>query len=115
MEFKEPYLLAMQEQAPKMFAELRRHGRLDQHVQQKSQEAQAMYRDLMKAHKNPGPAERQQAEEVVRGTLIEFPPEQKPQDNLEPPEDLPGQEESGRRPGEYRTLMNRVRSANPSR
>ena len=113
MEFKEPYLLAMREQAPKMFMELRRHGRLDQHAQQKSQEAQAMYAGLMKAHHNPGPAERHQAEEIVRATLIEFPPEQKPQDNLEPPEDLPGQEESGRRPGEYQTLMKRVRSENP--
>ena len=115
MEFKEPYLLAMREQAPRMFQELRRHGRLDQHVQQKSREAHAMLRDLMKEHKAPGPAERHQAEEIVLATLIEFPAEQKPQDNLEPPDDLPGQEESGRRPGEYQTLMSRVRSESPSR
>ena len=74
-----------------------------------------MFNDLLKGHKNPGPAERQQAGEIVRATLIDFPPEQEPQDNREPPDDLPGQPESGRRPGEYQTLMSRVRSENQSR
>jgi len=110
MNFGEPYLLAMREQVPQMYMELRRHGRLDQHLKQKSLEAQAMFNGLLARHKNPGPAERQQAEEIVRTTLIEFPPEKPPQDNQEPPEDLPGQSESGRKPGEYQALMSSLQN-----
>ena len=47
MNFTEPYLLAMREQAPKMYMELRRHGRLDQHLKMKSHEAQAMFESLL--------------------------------------------------------------------
>lgn len=105
----------MREQAPKMFMELRRHGRLDQHLQQKSLEAQEMCKGLLAQHKDPGPAERQQAEEIVRATLIEFPPERLPQDNQEPPHDLPDQGDGdGRKPGEYQTLMSRVRTTSSS-
>lgn len=111
MDFTEPYLLAMREQAPKMFAELRRHGRMDQHLKLKGQEAQAMLQDLMSRYHNPGPAERQHAEEIVFATLIDFPQEKPPVENLEPPEDLEGQSESGRGPGEYQRLMAKVRAS----
>ena len=47
MEFKGTYLLAMREQAPKMFMELRRSGKLDQHLQEKSTEAHQMLRELL--------------------------------------------------------------------
>lgn len=88
MEFKIPYLLAMQEQAPKMMAQLQRHGRLEQHLQQKTSEAHAMFEDLLKQHKDPSLAQRREAEEIVRSTLIEFPLEHAPE-NPEPPDDLP--------------------------
>ena len=42
MEFKLPYLLAMREQAPKMFNRLRRTGAMDAHLQEKSKEAHEM-------------------------------------------------------------------------
>jgi hypothetical protein len=45
--FKGTYLLAMREQAPKMFMELRRSGKLDQHLQEKSTEAHQMLRELL--------------------------------------------------------------------
>jgi hypothetical protein len=36
VEFKEPYLLAMREQNPEMFMQLRRSGQLDQHLRERS-------------------------------------------------------------------------------
>ncbi len=82
MEFKLPYLQAMQEQAPKMMRELRQAGQMDEHLHQKSEQAHQMLNDLMAGepkHPNGGTwknlAKRQQSEEVVRATLIEFQPE----------------------------------------
>ena len=43
MEFKGPYLLAMREQAPKMFNRLRRTGAMDSHLQEKSEEAHRLF------------------------------------------------------------------------
>jgi hypothetical protein len=74
-----------------------------------------MFTGLMARHQDPGPAERQQAEEIVRATLIEFPPESLPQDNQEPPDDLPGQNGDGLKPGEYQALMSRVRTTSSNR
>ena len=48
MEFKEPYVLAMRDQAPKMFNRLRRTGAISAHLQAKSVEAHRMYEELAK-------------------------------------------------------------------
>ena len=91
MEFKTPYVLAMREQAPKMFMEMRRAGTLEDHLQAKAMEADRMLKGLLaQAPKDERgqalPAARQAAEEVVRATLIEFPD---PETTMrEPPEDL---------------------------
>jgi hypothetical protein len=67
---------------------------------------------LLSRWENPGLPERREAEEVVRAQLLEFPPEdnQTPE-RPEPPEDLnfPGSGQ-GRRPGEWKTLMSKVRT-----
>ncbi len=80
MEFKLPYLLAMREQAPKMFNRLRRTGAMDAHLQQKSEEAHRMFDELTAdAPKLPSGHPREpwarEAEEQVFATLIEFPSE----------------------------------------
>lgn len=93
MEFKTPYLLAMREQAPQMFMELVRSGKMDAHLQAKSVEAHRMLQGLLaSAPKNPDGRPQMEAaraaEEVVMATLIEFPTPPDP-DRLEPPDDLP--------------------------
>jgi hypothetical protein len=95
VEFKVPYVLAMREHAPKMFMELRRLGKLDQFVQEKSAEAHSLLRELLArrprdSYGHHSPADEREAEEIVRAHLIEFPQEKKP-DRLEPPDDLPHQ------------------------
>lgn len=80
MEFKGPYLMAMREQAPKLFRELRKTGQMDAHLQAKSAEAHRMLDELTKdAPKLPNglpkAPQRIQAEQIVLETLIEFPPE----------------------------------------
>ena len=80
MEFKVPYLRAMREQAPQMFKQLQRAGRLEEHVQAKAEEARKLFADLTKdAPKLPNGLpenpHRQQAEEQVMATLLEFQPE----------------------------------------
>ena len=93
MEFKGPYLLAMREQDPKGFMELLRSGKLEQHLQAKTQEAYRMKADLL-ANKpknewgNYDLADEREAEELVRHQLIEFPTPERDQ-NPEPPDDLP--------------------------
>ncbi len=90
MEFKEPYVLAMRDQAPKMFNRLRRTGAMSAHLQTKSVEAHRMYEELAKDKpKLPGgvvrsPSTRQQIEEQVFAALIEF-----PQDQLDPAHQSP--------------------------
>lgn len=93
MEFKVPYLLAMREQDPKMFMDLRRSGELEAHVQQKAEEASQMLKGLLanvpkSEHGNAGVSDQQAAEEQVLATLIDF-PQQKKDQNPEPPDDLP--------------------------
>ncbi len=85
MEFKLPYLLAMREQAPKMFNQLRRTGALDAHVAQKSKEAHELFdyltADAPKLDNGlPENPYRNRAEREVFETLIEFPSE-KPEPN----------------------------------
>lgn len=93
MEFKLPYVLAMREQDPKGFQQLVRSGMMERHLQEKALEARQMLDQLL-ADKprdqqgNPNPADVVAAEEVVRGTLIDFPTPESDQ-NPEPPDDLP--------------------------
>jgi hypothetical protein len=81
MEFKLPYLLAMREQAPKMFNELRRSGQMDAHLQAKTEEAYRMLDELMEGIPRSKDgcvldlARQREAEEIVRATLIEFTPD----------------------------------------
>ena len=77
MNFKYPYLLAMQEQAPKMFSRLRKTGALDAHVNQKLREAQELFDYLTKDAPKlksglPEDPYRGRAESQVFETLIEF-------------------------------------------
>ena len=80
MEFKLPYLLAMREQAPKMFNRLRRTGAMDAHLQAKSEEAHQMFDYLTENAPKlksglPELPYRSRAERGVLETLIEFPSE----------------------------------------
>ncbi len=77
MEFKLPYLLAMREQAPKMFNQLRRTGALDAHVKPKSKEAHRLFADLTADAPTlpsgyPKEPWAREAEQQVFATLIEF-------------------------------------------
>ena len=81
MEFKLPYVLAMRDQAPKMFNQLRRTGVMDAHLQEKSLEAHRMFKDLTKDSPKlesglPELPYRREAERAVLDTLIEFPSEE---------------------------------------
>lgn len=91
MEFKIPYLLAMRDRAPKLMRDLEKHGRLKQHLDLKSREAHEMLRGILRKHKHPSLAQEREAEEIVRQTLIEFPPESDRDSPIqkEPPDDLP--------------------------
>jgi hypothetical protein len=78
MEFKVPYLTTMREQAPGMFNQLQRAGKLEAHVQAKPEEASRMFDDLTRnAPKLPNGLpenpDRREAERTVLETLIEFP------------------------------------------
>ena len=91
MEFSQPYVLAMREQAPKLFNQLRRTGALPAHLKAKSAEAHRMYdqlaADLPKLENGllRSPSDHQQIQEQVRGLLIEF-----PADNPTPDDQLQG-------------------------
>ena len=71
MDFQIPYVMAMREQAPKMFMALTRAGELQEHAREKSVEAHRLLEELL--------ADEREAEEIVRGMLIEFPESQKNQ------------------------------------
>ncbi len=79
MDFKAPYLLAMREQAPAMFNELIRSGKMEEHLAEKSKEAHMMFADLtngMAQLPSGYPRDEQAAsaaERTVLETLIEFP------------------------------------------
>jgi hypothetical protein len=98
VEFKVPYLLAMRERDPKLFMELRRSGKLDQHLQEKTTEAHNLLDLLLSGHPNPSLPQRREAQEQVFATLISFPPrdDQKPE-FPGPLDDLPSE---GHRGGE---------------
>jgi hypothetical protein len=78
MDFKTPYLLAMREQAPGMFKELVRSGKMEEHLQAKSEEAHSMLQRLLASvpkdpYGQPQMELARAAEEIVRATLIDFP------------------------------------------
>ena len=89
-----PFYEAMRDQAPKMFNRLRRTGGLSQHLKEKSAEAHRMYDELAKnLPKLPnglvrGAQNRQEIEEQVFATLIEFPPDN-PKDDQIPGDQTP--------------------------
>ena len=100
MEFKVPYLLAMREKAPKMFRDLVKTGKMDQHLEQKTTEAYDLLDQILgqrpkDAHGEVGLADRREAEEVVRATMLDF-PQTKPDlmETPEPPDDLPSPRQS---------------------
>ena len=94
MEFKSQYVHAMADQAPKMFRELVKSKKIDQHLQEKSVEAHQLLKELLaevpkdSTGQPLNPQDLSRAEEIVRQTLIEFPLPEKEQ-NPEPPDDLP--------------------------
>ena len=93
VEFKLIYVMAMRNQAPRMFRSLVKSGKIDQFLQAKSEEAHELLRQVLgqrpkDAHGEVGEADRRECEEVVRATLVEFPTEGKDQ-TPEPPDDLP--------------------------
>lgn len=80
MEIKSMYLMAMREQAPEMFKELRRSGKMDEHLQRISEQAHQMVKELTasapkREDGEPTDQALREAEQIVRETLIEFPTE----------------------------------------
>lgn len=78
MDFRFPYLVAMQDQNPKMYRALKKAGELDRFVQMKANEARRMYLELTKdapkeSNGQPTMQARREAEEQIRGLLFEFP------------------------------------------
>lgn len=82
LNFRTAYLMAMREQAPKMFNELRRAGAMDAHLDDKAEEARQLYVRLTDGlptlERAPyiltNPADEAIAREQVYATLITFPP-----------------------------------------
>jgi hypothetical protein len=76
MEFKVPYLTAMREQAPRMFNQLQKSGRLEAHLNQKAAEAKRMFDDLTRSAPKPlSDQMHSETSRLVMETLIEFQPE----------------------------------------
>lgn len=77
MEFRHPYMSAMQEQNPKLYRRLRDSGELDRFVEMKAREAARMFQELTKdAPKENGYPKQpfaREAEEQVRAAMFEFP------------------------------------------
>lgn len=93
MDFKGPYLDRMISEDPKMFMDLRRSGRLDQHLAEKSRQAHKMLADLLSKEPKDSvglvknPQAQASAEEIVRANMMDF-PAPLPSNLPEPPEDL---------------------------
>lgn len=78
MEFRHPYLVAMQDQNPKMYRALKKAGELERFVQLKANEAHRLYLEITKdAPKGPDGQPTLQAareaEHQVRALMFEFP------------------------------------------
>lgn len=72
MEFRHPYMVAMQDQNPKLYRRLRDSGQLDHFVNLKAREASRLLREIMADKPKTLQAERE-AEEQVRSLMFEFP------------------------------------------
>ena len=94
MDFSDPYLLAMRDQAPQMFNRLRQTGALSAHLKAKSAEAHRLYDDLAKGKpKLPSGlvqsvSDRQAIERQVLETFLDFPPDVSSQANAPPEPNL---------------------------
>jgi hypothetical protein len=93
VDFKVPYVLAMREQAPQMFRELRQSGKLDEFLQERSVEAHHMLKELLAQRPKDRDglsytSDRRWAEEVVLHHFLDFHIPEKDQ-RPEPPDDLP--------------------------
>lgn len=81
MQFKSTYLLAMRQQAPKMYRELLRSGEMEEFLDLMNAEAHKMYHQLTEHEpKLPNgvvasPSANRDAERAILNALIEFPPE----------------------------------------
>ncbi len=78
IEFKLPYMLAMRQQAPKMFNRLSREGKLMAFVEEKAAEASKLFHELTaNAPKTlggyPREPEAREAIEQVMAVMLEFP------------------------------------------
>jgi hypothetical protein len=85
MDFKPVYAEAMREKAPKMWNRIVRSGELQAHLQEKSREAHALYRQLTggKPASELTPSEERMAENQVFEAMLEFPDESpEPKDPL---------------------------------
>lgn len=74
LNFRTDYLMAMRDQAPKMFNELRRSGAMNAHLDKKEEEARQLYVQLTGKGIEETPAQAAEAREQVYATLITFPP-----------------------------------------
>lgn len=72
MEFRHPYMVAMQDQNPKLYRRLRDSGELDRYVNLKAQEAHRLLTSILEHKPKTLQAERE-AEEQVRSLMFEFP------------------------------------------
>ena len=72
MEFRHPYMVAMQDQNPKLYRRLRDSGELDRLVNLKAQEASRLYQLLMSSKPQTLQNERE-TEDQVRAMMFEFP------------------------------------------
>src|SRR6266851_1568837 len=72
MEFRHPYMVAMQDQNPKLYRRLRDSGELDRLVEMKAREANQLYQKILADQPKTLQAEREAAEHV-RAMMFEFP------------------------------------------
>jgi hypothetical protein len=74
LEFRYPYMVAMQSQNPKMYRRLRDSGELDRFVNLKAQEASRIYQSLLaEGPQPPTLMSKREAEERTKGMMFEFP------------------------------------------
>jgi hypothetical protein len=94
MNFMGTYLQAMRQQAPGMFNELARAGKLETFAHQKSVEAHRLLNELLAPEPKgvdglpKDPQALRLAEERVMGEMLDFPVPERDQ-HPEPPDDLP--------------------------
>lgn len=78
MEFKVPYMQAMRQQAPKLFNQLNREGKLTAYVDEKAVEASRLFHELTASAPKeeggyPKEPEASEAIEQVMAVMLDFP------------------------------------------